>query len=499
MTAGSDLLIRAKSIIARSFYEQLSAAGYTPKDVIDVINHLMDRVTLGVGRDRNSQGPFPQTLDGETGLLAPGALLEVLDFELQRMVDGRIRTVAIAVVAVETAVDAAQDARLALHSVLSIDLERSLRTTDSAARLSEDEYVVVLPGADDRALAAVRRRLEASVERHAELRASVVWRGFVATDATQSADSLLAACRRISPQRPSTQRPSAKTASPKRELVLALGGGAARAAAHIGVLEGLTELGVPVAGIAGTSAGAIVGAMSASGMTPKQILERFEAFADASIYKELRRAYRRFAVDAAVVGDPYFRRSSLVFVSTKSLSAVDDALYAEFIEFFVGRDRPVDSLPIPFACCAADLQAGRSVVLSHGSLHRILQASCAVPGLFPPQPHGERTLVDGSALAEVPVTAARTLLPSHPVLAAYLVRPERAPVRYRNSAEVAVRTHAVVHTCLVQEQLRQSAFVLSLPAQDVGWLGFGRARTLASVGRTALLQARADIDVLRSE
>src|SRR5262249_24019987 len=77
----------------------------------------------------------------------------------------------------------------------------------------------------------------------------------------------------------------------RREVVLALGGGAARAIAHVGVLRVLRRAGISVAGVAGTSAGALVGAMSLAGMDAEPILERFTSFPSTPLYRQMRRAY----------------------------------------------------------------------------------------------------------------------------------------------------------------------------------------------------------------
>lgn len=185
----------------------------------------------------------------------------------------------------------------------------------------------------------------------------------------------------------------------------------------------------------------------------------------------------------------YFGDSSLAFYSETVLSAVSTELLYQFVEYFVGRDCDIRSLPVPFSLVATDLIDGRPVVLSHGSLHAGLAASCAVPGLFPPQPLGDRMLVDGSTVTEVPIWGGQLLGLAAPVLAVYMDRPCYRITDYQNSAEVATRSNALVHAELVREQLGRAEYLISVPMQDIGWLDFRQSERIAAVGRQAAHQA----------
>jgi NTE family protein len=156
-----------------------------------------------------------------------------------------------------------------------------------------------------------------------------------------------------------------------------------------------------------------------------------------------------------------------------------------FVEHFVGSDCDLAAMTMPFSVVATDLVEGRPVVLSHGSLHVALAASCAVPGLFPPQRIGERLLIDGSTVTEVPICAAQFLGLGAPVLAIHMERPSHRISDYQTSSEISTRSNALVHAELVREQLRRAELLLIVPMQNVGWLDFRQARRIAEMGRGA--------------
>lgn len=174
---------------------------------------------------------------------------------------------------------------------------------------------------------------------------------------------------------------------------LALGGGAAKGLAHVGVLRGLEEDGVRVTAIAGTSMGSIVGALFAGGMSAREI-EGFFA-----------------AVD--------WPRLARLMVRSVRGSAFNDVLRETL------RGRLIEDLGLPFAAVCCDLDRGEEVVLREGDLADAVRASSAIPGILPPLIIGGRTLVDGAMVTPVPFATAG-LLDEAPVLAVNVLRPPEA-------------------------------------------------------------------------
>ncbi len=181
---------------------------------------------------------------------------------------------------------------------------------------------------------------------------------------------------------------------------LALGGGGAKGYAHIGVLHEMHARGLRPAAIAGTSVGAMVGALLAAGYEPAEIERRFRA----------------------VPPDEAFRREHDAAPSFLGLAGL-----RRMLEDALGPQRTFADLPVPFAVTAVDLHTGRLVYLRRGPVVPAVLASAAVPGIFPPVPWGEgHLLVDGGVLDNVPVRLARRLAPGLPVVAVVLTpRPDQ--------------------------------------------------------------------------
>jgi NTE family protein len=173
---------------------------------------------------------------------------------------------------------------------------------------------------------------------------------------------------------------SAEPERPRPKIGLALGGGAARGWAHIGVVHALDEAGLKSDIITGTSIGAVVGGCHAAGILPD-----LEAFA-----RDLTRR-RVFGLL-----DLNFAGSGLI-----SGNRLGKLLNARL------RDRQIEELTPRFACVATELGTGHEIWLSRGPLVEALRASYALPGIFQPVKVGGRWLVDGALVNPVPVTAAR--------------------------------------------------------------------------------------------
>lgn len=198
------------------------------------------------------------------------------------------------------------------------------------------------------------------------------------------------------------------------KIGLVLSGGGARGAAHVGVLKLLEELGVPIDYIGGTSMGAIVGGLYASGMSPQEIEDAMreidwdDVFDDQSSRPE--RSFRRKRDD-----DDYLVKQRMGFNSGSvqlplgviqgqkfDLALSRLTLHVDDIEDF-------DKLPIPFRCVATDLETGDAVVLGSGNLARAIRASMAVPGAFGPVERDGRLLVDGGIANNMPVDVVRAM------------------------------------------------------------------------------------------
>jgi NTE family protein len=206
--------------------------------------------------------------------------------------------------------------------------------------------------------------------------------------------------------------PQTETERPK--IGLALSGGGARGGAHVGVLKALEELGIQVDYIAGTSMGAIIGGLYASGYSVADIEELLRsadwdrALTDRPERRD--RTMRKKEVESDFLV-PYrlgFNHGRL----QAALGAIEgqhlDQLFQRIL-MPVSGVRDFDNLPIPFRAVATDLATGEEVVLEEGSLAEALRASMSVPGAFVPVRLEGRLLVDGGMANNLPISVVRAM------------------------------------------------------------------------------------------
>ena len=166
----------------------------------------------------------------------------------------------------------------------------------------------------------------------------------------------------------------------KLRIGLALGGGAAKGFAHIGVIKMLEANGIRPDVVSGTSAGSVVGALYASGMDAFQMQETAIALDQASI-----RDVRLF-----------------------SGGMVQGQKLQDYVNQQV-KNRSLDKLNVPFAAVATQLETGQRTVFVRGNTGQAVRASSSVPGVFEPVEINGKHYVDGGVVSPVPVDAARQL------------------------------------------------------------------------------------------
>jgi NTE family protein len=210
------------------------------------------------------------------------------------------------------------------------------------------------------------------------------------------------------------QESGAGLVAARPRIGLVLSGGGARGAAHVGVLKVLEELRIPIDAIAGTSMGAVVGGLYASGMSAAQIEREMagvdwqDAFRDRPPRRQLnfrrKQEDREFLVQLPLgFRDGNFQLPSGLIQGQK-LSQLLRGLTLPVVDV-----SHFDSLPTPFRAVATDLETGAAVVLQDGDLATALRASMSAPGIFAPVERDGRLLVDGGVANNLPVDIARAM------------------------------------------------------------------------------------------
>jgi len=191
---------------------------------------------------------------------------------------------------------------------------------------------------------------------------------------------------------------AAKTSQNNRPKIgLALGGGAAKGLAHIGVLKALEEAGIQIDYIAGSSMGALVGAAYAAGIN----IDTLEQIALETDWKDL-----------AMLFDPTLPASGII----------NGRRVSEFLQSLYGS-RAIEDLPIPFAATAANIISGKKYVLNRGNLVTAVRTSISIPVVFTPLKYDDQYLVDGGLIDPVPINVVRSMGADYIIAVNVLVPP----------------------------------------------------------------------------
>ncbi|MGC8917603.1 MAG: patatin-like phospholipase family protein, partial [Thermoanaerobaculum sp.] len=282
-------------------------------------------------------------------------------------------------------------------------------------------------------------------------------------------------------------------------VVLALGGGGARGLAHVGVLEMLEEAGVPVAGIAGTSAGAVVGAMWLTLGSTQKVLERWQEFLASDFPSHLPEV--RLTDEVTSRDNPLLsfaqrlQQGAQVALALHRRGLVETADLDRAVAFLV-PDARIEDLRLPFAAVVTDFATGRAAALRQGSLRQAVAASSAVPGVVPPYPVDGRYVLDGGVVAEVPVEEARGLArrPLVAVDVGDLPDPKEDPIRI-SVPRVLLRASVMTHARLREALVASADLVLRPEVSGIHWSEFKRLPEAVEAGRQA---ARAALNRLRA-
>lgn len=254
----------------------------------------------------------------------------------------------------------------------------------------------------------------------------------------------------------------------RKKIGVALGGGAVRGVAHIGVLEALEEAGIRPGVVSGASAGSLVGALYCAGYSPDQL--------------------KALALDLSW--------SQLARLSRPRLGIFDTSRMEAYLDELLGG-KTFDQLQIPFMAMAVDLLTSQRVVLREGRVARAVRASSAIPTLFTPVEWGDALLVDGGVLNNVPVQVLRDWGADY-IIAVNLEPPSDRNPWPRHFFEVWMLTvSTVVRAAYDETELADCPIY-----PDIGgfsYVDFENAAELMARGRRAaeakLPQLRADLDL----
>jgi NTE family protein len=247
---------------------------------------------------------------------------------------------------------------------------------------------------------------------------------------------LLGACKSAPPLPtvgPAIAAPYVAPPPRKIKIGLALGGGAARGFAHIGVIKALEAQGIVPDIVVGTSAGSVVGALYAAGNNGFELQRQALEMDEATIS------------DWAV---PIFSKSSGVLKGEALQDYVNKAVH----------NVPMEKLKIPFGAVATDLQNGQPILFRRGNTGQAVRASSSVPSVFQPVRIGAHSYVDGGLVAPVPVHFAREMGADF-IIAVNISTKTEAQAAV-SSLEVVLQTISIMGQTINSQQLKEADIVI---------------------------------------
>ena len=270
---------------------------------------------------------------------------------------------------------------------------------------------------------------------------------------------VLAACTTVKPPEVVVQPEVPQVPAPKKvpKLGLALGGGAARGFAHIGVIQVLEENGIKPDLVVGTSAGSLVAAFYASGKTGAQL----QWLADTMDESQLTDWTIPFMSRGMLRGEALGR-----YVNSQLNGA------------------KIEDLKMPLGIVATDLQTGDGILFRRGDIATAVRASSAVPSVFEPVRIGNKDYVDGGLVSPVPVRSARQMGADIVIAVDISSRPEDA--KTSDMLKVLLQTFSIMGKSISQLEMAQAEVVVRPALPDVGSAEFTARQKSIEAGRAAM-------------
>jgi NTE family protein len=280
-----------------------------------------------------------------------------------------------------------------------------------------------------------------------------------------AASTVLAACTTTGRQSQNAAPPIAKPQRPLR-VGLALGGGAARGFAHIGVIKALEARNVQIDLVSGTSAGSVVAALYASGMTGFAINKLALTMDEASIS------------DWAM---PFRARGLLQGIALQNY--VNTTLH----------DRPIEKMNKPLGIVATDLRSGQPILFQRGNTGVAVRASCSVPSIFDPVKIGDHEYVDGGLVSPVPASFARRMGADFVIAVDISSNPENAATQ--NSFDVLMQTFTIMGQTIKTYELDKYANVVIRPnLHAMSGSDFGQRNAAILAGEEAVARIMPELE-----
>jgi len=273
-------------------------------------------------------------------------------------------------------------------------------------------------------------------------------------------------------------------ASKKNKIGLVLGGGGARGLGHIGVLKALKIHSIPIHMLAGTSIGAVIGAMYAATLDPHWIENKFKEFIDSEAYKRigLHRLVPTSQPNSSIfqMAATYMKNQIIINLANERLGILKQERLSEIIDFMLPV-KTFEELKIPFSCLAVDLNSGEDVVFNSGNLIEAIVASSAIPGYIPPIEKDGMLLTDGAVSCPVPVKTVRKMGADFRISVDVGLN-HFEPLENPNLLQVLGRAEQITSTRLGEVKSEKADITIRPDTMNVFWAEFDKIDQLIKLG-----------------
>jgi len=262
----------------------------------------------------------------------------------------------------------------------------------------------------------------------------------------------------------------------KFPIGLALGGGAARGLAHLGVIKALHKAGIPINIVSGTSIGAIIGALYAVNANIDEALKSVGDYLDSPDFDKTR---LEFIQESDKEVKSYFSqlvkyvKTGLFFaISIYRSSFISEENFQNNLEHILPK-KNIEECALALGLSSMNLDTGEEKIFSSGNIIQRVMASCAIPGVFPPIVDGENTYVDGSWVNPVPVNIA------HQLGAKFVIAVDVAPgmnseVKELKGFDITLRAAEGSRIALKNLSIKDADVSLKIALKDVHWADFSQ-------------------------
>lgn len=266
---------------------------------------------------------------------------------------------------------------------------------------------------------------------------------------------------------------------------IALGGGSARGLAHMGILKALQDHQVPIASIAGTSMGSLVGASFALLGKADDVIRHFLEHVQSDQFNQARYAFLKAVTrrNREARGSRFslsLKRGYLLSQSYTKGSIVSFSEFTKEVKALI-PNATFKNTQIPFLATGVDLMAAKEVVFNQGYLRSAVMASSAIPGLFSPVCSGDTIYIDGGWMNKIPVTPL-IHFGAAPVLAIDVSEPQLPQLNPRRGTHLMRMADMTAHIRLQQLQIRQASLLWNPPLPGLDLMDFDQVERAVDLG-----------------